>query len=359
MKKNISLISVLSGFAILVAGSLIISSCEGPQGPPGLDGTNGVDGINGVDGKDANETCIICHNADVVLYAKEQQASSSMHTSGDTYARNHADCAICHTHQGFVETLESGDLEASADIEDPAPINCRTCHNIHETYTEADWALVTYDAVDTDFGDFTIDIGGNSNLCVNCHQFRPVDPMPVVGGGDVSITSSRWGPHHGPQGNVLYGVGGYEVAGSKNYPAPGSAAHASIGCTYCHMGAMPYNTPEVGGHTFNVAVDGEDGNTYVCETCHIDIEENDFDYNGLQSEIDDLLSQLETIFVARGIIDEPGDLWNASSGTPLVVSADEAGAMLNYDMIEQDRSHGVHNPFYTVALLTNTVESLQ
>ncbi len=30
MKKKISLISVLGGFAILLAGALLISSCEGP-----------------------------------------------------------------------------------------------------------------------------------------------------------------------------------------------------------------------------------------------------------------------------------------------------------------------------------------
>ena len=56
MKKNISFITILSGFALLIVGALIFSSCEGPQGAPGLDGSSGTDGV---DGMDANETCIV------------------------------------------------------------------------------------------------------------------------------------------------------------------------------------------------------------------------------------------------------------------------------------------------------------
>ena len=357
MKKNISFISVISGFAILVAGALIMFSCEGPQGPPGLDGENGVDGVDGVD---ANETCIICHNDGVVLLAKQQQIMSSMHMTGDAYARYHTDCAICHTHQGFIETLVSGDLETAEDIDNPAPINCRTCHKIHETYTEADWELVTYDPVDADFGDWTFDLGNNSNLCVNCHQFREVDPEPEMGGGDVSITSSRWGPHHGTQGNMVWGAGGYEFAGSANYPTAGSTTHADVGCVGCHMADVPYGGPDAGGHTFSMVYSyhgSDEGNTYGCETCHVDIEENDFDYKGVQSDVEDLMAQLDTIFDARGI--GVGGSWNASSTTPLVVSADEAGAMLNYSIVMNDGSMGVHNPVYIKALLTNSIAALQ
>ncbi len=55
MKKNISIISLLSGFAMLLSAALILSSCEGPQGPAGADGTNGADGANGVNGSDGTD----------------------------------------------------------------------------------------------------------------------------------------------------------------------------------------------------------------------------------------------------------------------------------------------------------------
>ncbi len=339
MKKNISVVTLLCGFAILVAGALTMSSCSNN------------------DDVDATESCTLCHNDEVVLFAKQQQTESSHHLEGGNYDRSHADCAICHTHQGFIETLESGALEASADIQNPAAINCRTCHMVHTNFDASDWDLVSETPVVLDFGEGTIDIG-KGNLCVNCHQFRPISPMPVLGGANVSITSSRWGPHHGPQGNMIWGVGGYQIAGSKSYAAAGSAGHVEAGCNTCHMAAQPYGATASGGHTFNMT-DGPDGseNFEACISCHSTLE--DFDYNGIQTKVDELIAGLETVFIEKGWISEPGGLFNATSSNPLNVTADEAGALLNYRIVTEDRSRGIHNPQYIVALLTNSLESLQ
>jgi hypothetical protein len=51
-------------------------------------------------------------------------------------------------------------------------------------------------------------------------------------------------------------------------------------------------------------------------------------------------------------------LWDIPDGG-LVVSADVAGAMLNFKTVEEDRSHGVHNPKYMIALLKNALEVMQ
>lgn len=367
MKKNISIITLLSGFALLFVGAIILSSCEGPMGPAGADGTDGIngidgkDGVDGQDGVDGNGTCIVCHDADVVLFAKEQQTESSHHLEGGNYERNSSSCSVCHTHQGFTEILGTDLTEASGSIEDPAAINCRTCHMIHNNYDESDWALVSTTAVDLKWSEGTIDLGGSGNLCVNCHQFRSISPVPVLGGDSVSITSSRWGPHHGPQGNNVWGIGGILIAGSKSYPAAGSHPHASAGCNVCHMASMPYNGKEAGGHTFNMTYnDGEDDNYGACVGCHPGIADvESFDLDGVQTTVAGLIADLETIFIAKGWIDEPGDLWNASSSKPLKVTAEEAAAMLNYKIVTEDRSEGIHNPAYMVALLTNSLESLQ
>ena len=361
MKKNISIVTLMCGLALLIAGGLILSSCEGPAGPAGpagVAGDAGDAGPAGPAGADGNGTCVVCHNSDVVLLAKQQQTMSSHHLMGGNYERNSASCAQCHTHQGFVEYQATGDVAGS--ITDPAPINCRTCHMIHESYLVDDWTLVNESAVVLDFGGETIDLGGASNLCINCHQFRAVNPMPVVGGDSVDITSSRYGPHHGPHSNNLWGIGGYLVAGSETYPEAGSHAHANAGCVSCHMAPVPYGGRSSGGHTFNMTYEyhgHEEGNIGACTTCHADAE--DFDIGGVQTTIEGLVTDLETIFIANGWMDAPGALWNASSSAPLRVSADEAGAMLNYKIITEDRSKGVHNPAYMVALLTNSLASLQ
>jgi hypothetical protein len=224
-----------------------------------------------------------------------------MHLTGGNYERNSADCAKCHTHQGFHEALETGAVAGS--ITDAAPINCRTCHMIHNNYDESDWMLVTESAVDLDFGGATIDLGGPANLCVNCHQFRAVNPMPVVGGGDVTITSSRWGPHHGPHSNNLWGIGGYLIAGSKSYPEAGSTTHAEAGCTACHMAPVPYGGRMAGGHTQygEVTMKRRRRTLSLHRMPH---HPEEFDFNGSRRSRE-LLVELETTTTTVGIL--PGD----------------------------------------------------
>jgi hypothetical protein len=233
---------------------------------------------------------------------------------------------------------------------------------IHMNYDETDWALSATDAVTFEWGDATVDLGGSSNLCINCHQSRSVSPAPELGGGEVTITSSRWGPHHGPLGNNLWGVGGYEIAGSESYGDPGSHAHAGLGCVSCHMAPVPYGGRSAGGHTFNMTYEYHGSLEYnigACTSCHSALEDQeDFDLNGVQTEVEEKLGELHQILVDKGWLNEESGLWNASSSAPIVVSSDEAGAMLNYITIEEDRSLGIHNPRYILALLTNSIEAL-
>ena len=122
------------------------------------------------------------------------------------------------------------------------------------------------------------------------------------------------------------------------------------------MAPVPYGGRTAGGHTFNMTYEyhgHEEGNIGACTGCHSTLEE--LDYNGVQTAIDGLVADMEAIFIAKGWMDAPGALWN----TPIGVTADEAGAMLNYKIVTEDRSRGIHNPSYMTDLLTNSLESLQ
>ncbi len=78
--------------------------------------------------------------------------------------------------------------------------------------------------------------------------------------------------------------------------------------------------------------------------CHDDVE--DFDIDGVQSEVQALLDQLEELLVANGLLDEEG---HQLTGT---FPEDHAAALWNWLFIaEEDGSLGVHNPSYTKALL--------
>ena len=331
---------------------LFSSSCvkEGPQGPPGSAGADGVDGVNGVDGKDGAESCSACHASNTDLYAKQIQYRSSIHATGGNFERNITRCAGCHTHEGFLERLTTGMLETAETIQNPTPINCRTCHLIHETYDVSDYDLRVTEPVELINGG-TVDFG-KGNMCINCHQSRPY-VIPDMATDSTEISSSRWGTHHGPQSTLIFGLGGYEIPGSEEYSDSPHKDLITDGCITCHMATAFGNTG--GGHTFNMNYEShgrERPNIVACTQCHAGAE--DFNINGTQDEIASLLNELEELLIAEGVYNTDTELWNTGN-----YPTDVAGAALNYIFIKEDRSSGVHNYNYAKALLTNSIESLK
>ncbi len=364
MKKSNSFYFILTMF---VAVMFIFVSCtkEGPAGPAGADGTNGTNGEDGIDGTDGTATCIQCHDDTQVLFAKTNQWENSIHATGGTFARNGTSCAPCHVSQGFLERMAAGTMETAGDVLNPNPINCYTCHWIHRDYEVTDIALTYSGPVDFwhtgESAKVDIDFG-KGNLCANCHQSRIPTPWPAVGSSDTyTITSFRFGPHHGPMAQVLGGFGGYEVPGSKTYT---NSAHTNIenACIVCHMADSP--GVEMGGHVMNVAFDGSLNEAGCSSTeCHPDgIEDETIaEQEEVHIMLEDLHNRLITLLVSDSagyLLGEDG-VNRASSSNPANLSADYAGAFFNFKMIEEDRSGGVHNLKYSKALLTNSLEAIQ
>jgi len=293
-------------------------------------------------------SCMDCHNDSTLIVSKNVQWEASLHGSGMTFERNGASCANCHTSEGFTERMTTGTFEIAEDVENPSPINCRTCHDIHDTYTTADWALTSTEPVTLELTGDVYDLG-DSNLCVNCHQPRTSYEIPVAGAGDVEITSTRFGPHHGPQSSMLAGVGGYgEYSGSNvHYDS------VDNGCITCHM-SDAYGK-QAGGHTMNVTYEYHGSTSESlngCIECHEDIES--FDRGGLQTEVEELLAEAHELLVEQGMID--GESGSGITGT---FTSEQVGALWNYKTVEEDRSMGVHNPKFTKFLLETAIEALQ
>jgi hypothetical protein len=286
---------------------------------------------------------------------------------GGNFERSTASCAGCHTHQGFTERMETGVTEATADVLDPAPINCRTCHQIHTTYTAADYALTASGPVTFKLsGAGSFDFGDEAgNLCAQCHQARNLT-LPTKGAAPVSITSSRYGVHHGPQGNVVAGVGAIEFAGSKTITG-GPTAHGKPSfnegmCATCHMGAA-YGE-QAGGHTWKMTYDYHGNtveNTAGCNTCHGDFDGFD-ELGDTPGTVLALMKQLETELVRVGVkramstdyTIEGLNVYAFTGSFP----GDVVGAMLNWQMFAEDRSLGLHNPKYVKAVVQNSIEVL-
>jgi ribosomal protein S27E len=303
-------------------------------------------------------SCTECHNDTTIIWSKEAQfRDSSVHGTGEAFIRGETTaCAGCHGTEGAKARINAGLPPHDASVEgvtNVSPFDCRTCHNIHTTYTKADFSLTgEKQPVVMEYTGGTFD-GGAGNLCANCHQVR--NPKPEVKDGNVAIITSRFGPHYGIPAPMLLGEGGLgEVTGSP------SAHYKTVEdtCVACHM-----------GDEFN--------HTYLpdaarCQACHADA--TDFDINGAQTEVAAMLEELHTLFVEKKLMNpdevaNPDHLWgiydpatnkwsNPSADAPLTVSEAVANAMWNYKFVTYDKSNGAHNSAYAKALLDAALETM-
>jgi hypothetical protein len=279
-------------FSLLTVAGFIFASCEGPRG---LTGENGQDGTNGID---ANETCKECHNQTVVepklteyQFSKHEYGEVAFEEAGVT------GCTPCHTSDAFKYVCQnnvpstftlgtngkySNDYAAVSD-ETLGKFTCFTCHSsLHTSYTGADFHPLTNTAAvsmtmwkGTKSINLTQD-GASSNLCIKCHQPRPLTTSSSTSNGDVVdyvalatspstiyydnvvgnaapnkvIPSYRTHIHYGAQGAIYAGQGGVEFPGSLAYT---SSAHTTVAsCADCHTAEV---TSRAGGHTFRVRSD--------------------------------------------------------------------------------------------------------
>jgi len=389
MKMKLTNSLLLGGMTLLFVGGMMLSSCEGPMGPAGpagQDGVDGVDGTDGTDGVDGNVTCLVCHNTDT-KDAIASEFAASQHASGSiavAYAGGRASCAQCHSHEGYLEFARTGTV--ANDFTNPSPWECRTCHDLHTTFEEGDYAFRLGDPVALAADETVVIDGGNNNTCINCHQARRseasydsvtkdttytvkfTDPADIamytsaaVGpAGSITldqsgatdtlvvvfdvpaatnayISSSHAGAHHGPQANVWSG----KVAGVVDGDA--YAPHAA-GCVACHMGPAT-------GHSFHVA----EAN---CAECHS---------SDKLPGLDATVARLEDIAAALAAEDAVHIDAAWESGDPLFGSVEPKLASLDRDIFEawwdfmllvEDRSNGAHNPTYVNTLLTGIETTL-
>jgi hypothetical protein len=300
--KRLQLLSLLTIVAFMV---MMIVSCtkEGPAGPAGKDGADGTNGTNGTDG---TAGCIECHNPESVeLIATQYELSKHFYGEAAFEEAGSTGCTPCHCSEAFKYVCENNISAAFtlnpttnkyvngyATIPTAAygDITCSTCHNsIHTTYTTADVTLTTVAPVEMSMwgAGKTIDCqadGGISNLCIKCHQPRPLtasagdgnvidynniaaNPTAMFYDPDGGTTTQlkpgyRTHTHYGTAGAIFAGMGGVEFAGE----AYDNSAHtAGASCQDCHMATIQ---GAAGGHTFVAK-----GNFNGCNTtdCHSDV----------------------------------------------------------------------------------------
>jgi hypothetical protein len=303
--------------------------------------------------------CFVCHgDNDALIVSAQQEWRNSVHGSGaNVDYTNRSSCPQCHDHQGFLEFLATG--EVNPPYENVTAIHCFTCHAPHTTGTLDFRADGPYQLMNGETFDH-----GEGNVCANCHHSR-FDVGEIT--DDFDWGSTRYYSHHGPQADLIEGTGGYEMDGYLYRESTHKNAVEGA-CVGCHMSnPETHEGYKIGGHTWNMEDEETGANLYeLCVECHAGAEESedydfmanlDYDYDGViegyQTEVDGLLDSLAVLLMAEGVM-------NANHGPipQVIADADVAGALHNYGMIEEDRSHGVHNFKYIVSLLQNSIDYL-
>jgi hypothetical protein len=310
-----------------------------------------------VDG--ASENCLNCHSG--LLDQAQGEWANSVHASGsnvDYTNRGGSDCTMCHDQQGFISFLETGELPTEP-FSTVSGIGCFTCHNPHETGTLERRTVASVTLANGDVFDH-----GDGNLCVACHHAR-VSAESIT--DDFNVTSTHWGPHHGPQGDVINGSNGYEFPGlSYNFPSSPHANQVRSACIGCHMGNVTTHEGfDVGGHSWNMVSLTDENITLaaICSdgSCHpstsgfdfaADLDyDNDGSIEGYRTEIHGLHDSLAVLLTDAGVL--------SGGGSPVVgtiANGHLAGALFNFLLVEEDRSYGVHNFNYLRSLLEASID---
>lgn len=310
---------------------------------------------------DAN-TCGYCHDA-MTHHVKNYEWDTSMHANPTAYPTGpgREGCVECHSGIGFVQTHDPdyADEEISTDA---APISCAVCHDPHN----ADNPHQVRAMGDVELGNGVVvsaDEAGMGALCMNCHKSRQNASEYAV------EYHSHFGPHHGPQSDLLKGTGGYEYEGVVYAAFSPHMKLTGDSCVSCHMSATPADAPSrsVGGHSFrmsaaaglleNVTEDVE--NTAVCSACHGDVPsfnylaKGDYDGDGEQEGIQDEIHGLLAL-VGKQLPPYGDEAFTVTEE----YNTEELKAAYNCTFIEEDKSGGVHNPKYSVQLLQSSYHAM-
>ena len=319
-------------------GNIQCESCHGPGSRH-----NGATADNKMVKTLDAAVCAKCHDSGS-HHVFPDQWRKSLHANPVDESR--AGCVDCHSGRGFIENL-AGVPDANGSLE-YVPIGCAVCHDPHNDANPNQLrtvAPVTFlNGVQADFG--------KGNLCANCHHSR-VNVDPYV----QTRPSSRFGPHHGPQGDMLAGTNAVEY-GREMHRGP----HADVvenGCVGCHMAETPAagaGLNNVGAHTFSMSANGVE-NTEACVRCHGEVESfedfqasGDWDHDGANESVQNEL---------QGLMDTITGMLPRGTAVPDTnYTLAQKQAFFNYIFVVEDRSKGMHNAYYARDILQAAIDGL-
>jgi len=332
--------------------------CENCHGP-GSQHAYSLGNTNLITVTTAAGDCAQCHDS-LTHHVKATEWLNSKHAVATSYptGESRSSCVRCHAAYGFVDYVDG--KSASESRTEYEAITCAACHDPHGDANNPH-IIRKISAVDLSDNLTTITNGGLGQLCMNCHMARVEANSYVDGTSTNSNISSHFGPHHGPQTDMLEGVNA--ITYGKEIPSSGHSKAVKDTCVACHLQEVSASSPEfglVGGHTFRNFYD-TGTNSYslveLCSNCHGDIEDFDLkraDYDGdgvvegVQTEVKRLLDQVAMLLPPVG----------STQIASVPNTRAQIQARYNYQFVLEDGSFGVHNTAYAVGLLRASIADL-
>ncbi len=297
------------------------------------------------------------HSTTVWNSSFAQQPSSPDYGTNDL-----GNCIRCHDAVGYINyTKNVGTDTRNITLASQHMISCQSCHDQHGN-NNSSYLRNRPQGSDTLANGVHYSLG-EGQTCADCHKSRK-DVRSYI---NTRVTSSSWGPHHGPQTDVLLGKG----AATFNGVPYVSGSHGTVNpnaCVDCHMHATDTSANvinTVGGHSLNMRNESQNYDFVApCQTCHPGktkfsdfMAPQDFDGNGTiqdwETEIKGCIHNLGAVLPHTGTDSVSWSLIAADSN-----NVNLRKAYWNYLLITSDNSKGMHNPFYTVNVLLASIGSV-
>lgn len=274
-----------------------------------------------------------------------QAWSESTHSVPVVFAAGEAPCAGCHDGRAFAQGVSDPKKISGRAPFGPWVVatDCRACHT-------GKGAALQKSGMATIPTSQTPVTGGKGAVCMGCHN--------QFGKPDINDTAHGY-PHYGPMADVLMGTGGM----TQNLSLMSGEQHRTIPdtCVACHFS----NAPE--GHMFKPT-------TAKCKGCHksftsVDafVAVGDYDGNGkIEPFVKEVAGLMNAVAYAvnktantETFVASQGEIIFKSKGTTVKTVPTKAyqGAY-NWELVDHDKSSGIHNPFYVVTLLQESYREM-
>jgi hypothetical protein len=288
-----------------------------------------------------------------------------------------AACAKCHNGAVAKDYLNDpvNFVPPTSAPTDTLDITCVVCHDAHGNDNKSNLRNAVLDVA---LPDGVHPEAGAGRLCIACHNQRRT-PSDIE--GQINDGTSRLGPHHSVQGDMLAGSGAYEAVNPAFSFATSKHVMIQDGCISCHNHHIPFapGVPAYTGHEFKPVKE-------ACQPCHGTLDsfesvaaKDDYDgdgqVEGVQLEVKGLMFALaETIVEAtpadstadRATLqaalpaneDEAWDGFIGAVGPAANSTRDQRMAAYNLAFVAYDQSKGVHNAVYSIQLLQQSALAL-